>query len=61
MMQEAWNRNVRHEATLKNLSPEEVRLLITAVAAYRHNAQYQALHMKLVAQQAIERPDPLSF
>ena len=44
-----------HELHLKNLMPEEWRLLIAAVAAYQHNAQYQAIHMRLLAQQLLSQ------
>lgn len=44
-----------HELPLKNLTREEWGLLIAATAAYRHNARYQALHMKLLAQHALYR------
>lgn len=44
-----------HELPLKNLTWEEWRLLIAATAAYKHNARYQALHMKLLAQHALCR------
>jgi len=44
-----------HELHLKNLTPEEWRLLIAAVTAYQHNAQYQAIHMKLLAQQLLSQ------
>lgn len=44
-----------HELHLKNFTPEEWHLLIAAVAAYQHNAQYQAIHMKLLAQQLLSQ------
>lgn len=38
---------------VSNLTLKEWRLLIAAVAAYQHNAEYQAIHMKLLAQQLL--------
>ena len=42
-----------HGVPVSNLTSQEWRLLIAAVAAYQHNAQYQASHMKLLAQQLL--------
>lgn len=38
---------------LKNLTAKEWSLLIAAVAAYQHNAQYQIIHTKLLAQYSL--------
>jgi quinol monooxygenase YgiN len=53
MMSESLKRSLPRELPLKYLTYEEWRLLIAAVAAYRHNEHYQAIHMKLLAQHAL--------
>lgn len=55
MKPESWKRSLPHEVPLKNLTWEEWRLLIAAVAAYQHNSKYQTLHMKLLAQHSLSR------
>lgn len=42
-----------HGLPVSNLTSKEWCLLIAAVAAYQHNADYQAIHMKLLAQQLL--------
>lgn len=42
-----------HGFPVTNLTAHEWRLLIAAVAAYQHNADYRAIHMKLLAQQLL--------
>lgn len=42
-----------HELPVSNLTSKEWCLLIAAVAAYQHNVEYQAIHMKLLAQQSL--------
>ncbi len=45
MMSESLKRSLPRELPLKNLTYEEWRLLIAAVAAYRHNEHYQVFLM----------------
>lgn len=40
-----------HRFPVTGLSEEEWILLISATAAYQHNAKYQDLHIKLLTQQ----------
>lgn len=44
-------RNMLPGLPVSNLTAHKWHLLIAAVAAYQHNAQYQAIHLKLLVQQ----------
>jgi len=48
-------KNDAQNRLLKDLSQEELDLLISATAAYQHNDQYRSLHSKLLQQRSARK------